>query len=763
MDLAHFWVTNRTKSPFYLRRSFALREKPVNAELLACGLGQYNAWMNGVRVSDTFLEPAWTDYDKLVLYRRYDVTSLLREGDNALVLEVGNGWYNWDQSFGYSFHFPPFMPPNPNPYHAYGESLVAAFVLHVRYVDGTEETICSDGDCKTYPHGVKHTNVYSSEWIDGTALQRGCSLPDFDDSSWENALPATADEAPKGALDEAKLPPVRTLKCYDARYLHTVNGRAIYDLGQNISGILQATVFGQAGTQVNIYPAEKLDPQGDADQMAKNWMPIDNVIRYVIAETGRAENFSQTFTYFSGRYLAVEGEAEILSLSALAVSSVWKQAGSFDCDDERFNEIYDMVEKTVEANMLGVHTDCPTIERFAWQEPNHLMAPSIFYMMDGKALWEKFLRDLRLAQHTAEDRFRDMQGELFVPGDGLVPSQAPCYIPNVLPVPGMGSFYDIIPWGSTCILGTYWHYLFYGDLSVVRDNYDTGLRYLNYLKTKINADGFLNHGLGDWGNPENALARENIETAFLYADAVTLAKFARLLGNEAEAGELDGFAEETKKNYNKKLLTYDEERELWCYHVWGEENKITQAAEALPLYWGMVPEEREQDVVAAFREALLDKQAFVAGEIGLPYVIQTARQYGMNELVCRFITRKGHPSYYAFILDGETTLGEYWETNPRSHCHDMMGHIIEWYYNGLAGIRPLAPGFQRVRIDPYLPESMDHFACQYETPRGLIRVTAERSRQGVVYRAEIPGDIICEAAPGVELISFQKEQSDLPM
>ena len=93
----------------------------------------------------------------------------------------------------------------------------------------------------------------------------------------------------------------------------------------------------------------------------------------------------------------------------------------------------------------------------------------------------------------------------------------------------------------------------------------------------------------------------------------------------------------------------------------------------------------------------------------------------------------------------------------------MMGHIIEWYYNGLAGIRPLAPGFQRVRIDPYLPESMDHFACQYETPRGLIRVTAERSRQGVVYRAEIPGDIICEAAPVVELISFQKEQSDLPM
>lgn len=109
-------------------------------------------------------------------------------------------------------------------------------------------------------------------------------------------------------------------------------------------------------------------------------------------------------------------------------------------------------------------------------------------MKDSKALWDKFLWDLRLARHTAGDTFRDMEGNPFRPGDGLVPSQAPCYIPNVLPVPGMGSFYDIIPWGSTCILGTYWHYLFYGDLSVVRDNYDTGMRYLEYLKTKLNND-----------------------------------------------------------------------------------------------------------------------------------------------------------------------------------------------------------------------------------------------------------------------------------
>lgn len=247
----------------------------------------------------------------------------------------------------------------------------------------------------------------------------------------------------------------------------------------------------------------------------------------------------------------------------------------------------------------------------------------------------------------------------------------------------MGSFYDIIPWGSTCILGAYWHYMFYGDRKIIEDNYEAGQKYLAHECSMRNAEGFLNHGLGDWGHPENLLVRENVETAFLYADAKTMELFAKLLGK-------------------------------------------AQAAEALPLYWGMVPEENVADVVRAFRDTLEEKQALVSGEIGLPYMIQTARRYGMNDLICRYITRTQHPSYYAFVLDGETTLGEYWESNPRSHCHDMMGHIIEWFYNGLAGIEPVEPGFKTVKIHPYLPEGMNELECSYRSVQGIIRVRAVR-------------------------------------
>lgn len=493
---------------------------------------------------------------------------------------------------------------------------------------------------------------------------------------------------------------------------------------------------------MRLYPAEKLGADGDADQVAKGWVTVDSVITCILGENDVWEDFRMKFTYFAGKVVAVEKPAGVAlkDLRADAITSAWKEDGGFTCDDERYNRIYHMIERTVEANMVSVHTDCPTIERFAWQEPNHLMAPSILFMKDGKKLWEKFLLDMRVGQHTAKDVFYDYEGKPFCPGDGLVPSQAPCYIPNVIPVPGMGSFYDIIPWGSSCILGARWHYLFYGDLQIVADNYDTGLRYLEHLKTKVNKDGFLNHGLGDWGNPEQELARENIETAFLYADAMTLAWFAELLGREGDRKTLTDYAQQVRANYNEKLLVRDEQGR-WCYRSWEKRAQgivVTQACEALPLYWGMVPENRVSDVVECFRRTLTEKAAFAAGEVGLPYIIQTARQYGMNDLIAAFITRPRHPSYYVFVLDGMTTLGEYWENNPRSHCHDMMGHIIEWYYNGMAGIEIVEPGFKKVKIHPWMPEGMNTFTCWHETPYGPIQVSGKRENGVPGYRIDLP-------------------------
>lgn len=747
------WISGKSQTPFYARREFNIKKQVQKATAYVCGLGQFIFHINGQKVSDHELDPGWTNYDKKIQYVKFDVTKLLHEGKNALGVEVENGWFLKEDEH-YTFTFPAFMPPNPNPYRPFGKELVLAIKLVLDYADETEEILYADENFQVKEHPVKMSNVYGSETYDASLEQTGWDKTDFDASEWKAASVISEEDTPKGELVEQFQPAIKVIRSYPAKYIHSVCNRDIYDLGQNVSGMLKLSYRGKKGDVLRIYPAEKLDKDKNADQVAKSWGTVGNCITCVVGEDDVWQEYRMRFTYFAGRYFAVEKSSEAVEVNDItgeAISSAWKTNGTFQCDDSRYVQIYDLVEKAVEANMVSVHTDCPTLERFAWQEPNHLMAPSIMYMKDGRKLWEKFFMDMRTDQLTENDYFMDLEGNRFYPGAGLIPSQAPCYVHNVLPVPGMGSFFDIIPWGSSGILGVKWHYLFYGDKQVIADNYEMGKKYLEHLKTKQNAEGFLNYGLGDWGNPDNQLARENVETAFLYADAITLAEFAEILGEKEDEVQLRQFAEEIKENYNQRLLVQDEKGK-WCYRSFEHTEKlvITQACEALPLYWGMVPEDKVSDVAEAFRQTFLEKRAFASGEVGLPYIIQTASRYGMNDLICSFIMKPEHPSYYAFVKEGLTTLDEYWEENPRSHCHDMMGHIIEWYYNGLAGIKPLEPGFKKVLIKPYLPESMNYMKCRYESVSGMIQVILTR-KDG---RVEVETDI-------AEGISFEIDCSNL--
>ena len=747
------WISGKSQTPFYARREFNIKKQVQKATAYVCGLGQFIFHINGQKVSDHELDPGWTNYDKKIQYVKFDVTKLLHEGKNALGVEVGNGWFLKEDEH-YTFTFPAFMPPNPNPYRPFGKELVLAIKLVLDYADETEEILYADENFQVKEHPVKMSNVYGSETYDASLEQTGWDKTDFDASEWKAASVISEEDTPKGELVEQFQPAIKVIRSYPAKYIHSVCNRDIYDLGQNVSGMLKLSYRGKKGDVLRIYPAEKLDKDKNADQVAKSWGTVGNCITCVVGEDDVWQEYRMRFTYFAGRYFAVEKSSEAVEVNDItgeAISSAWKTNGTFQCDDSRYVQIYDLVEKAVEANMVSVHTGCPTLERFAWQEPNHLMAPSIMYMKDGRKLWEKFFMDMRTDQLTENDYFMDLEGNRFYPGAGLIPSQAPCYVHNVLPVPGMGSFFDIIPWGSSGILGVKWHYLFYGDKQVIADNYEMGKKYLEHLKTKQNAEGFLNYGLGDWGNPDNQLARENVETAFLYADAITLAEFAEILGEKEDEVQLRQFAEEIKENYNQRLLVQDEKGK-WCYRSFEHTEKlvITQACEALPLYWGMVPEDKVSDVAEAFRQTFLEKRAFASGEVGLPYIIQTASRYGMNDLICSFIMKPEHPSYYAFVKEGLTTLGEYWEENPRSHCHVMMGHIIEWYYNGLAGIKPLEPGFKKVLIKPYLPESMNYMKCRYESVSGMIQVILTR-KDG---RVEVETDI-------AEGISFEIDCSNL--
>ena len=730
------WISNGNKTPFYARKIFCVEKKIKGAIVHGCGLGQFQLFINGRKVGESVLEPAWTDYNKRLNYVTYDITSLINEGENIVSSEVGNGWFIMDDAGGYVFHFPPFMPPNPNGYKPYADVLMLMISLEITYLDDSVEYICTDESWKVREHMISHSNVFGSEIVDGRKRVENWKELVCDEDSWGNAYIVNSTELPKGELTPQLIPSSKILHRYRGKYLYKIGNRYIYDFSKNVAGMLAFDVKGKRGDIVRVFPAEKLDRNGDVDQMAKNWLPIDVCETYIIGEDDVWEHFEMIFTYIGARYLAVEGitAESIANIELKAISSAYENTGEFFCDDVRFMQIYEMIQTTIESNMLSVHTDCPTIERFAWQEENHLMAPSIMYLKQVKKHWEKFLEDARVSQHEAEDSFYDMSGGQFFPGEGLIPSMAPCYIPNVLPVPGLGSFYDTIGWGSSIILGAYWHYCFYGDEEVVRRNYVAGKRYLKHLKSCLTEEGFINHGLGDWGNPKGEFARENVETALYYADLKTMIEFAKLLGEVEDAECFTKEAEAIKQNYNEKLLCINGTTGKHTYRVWGHDKTLvqTQASLAMPLYWGMVPEEVIMDIVWSLEKLLKEEKAIVSGEVGHPYIIQTMSKYGMHDLICQYILKEEHPSYFAFVKAGETSLGEYWEENPRSHCHDMMGHIMEWFYNGIAGIHALKPGFAEVLIKPFLPDSMNEVKCSYFSINGEIVVSMKRLADEIV-------------------------------
>lgn len=745
------WISNQTAKPFYARYEFEVQQKIKTAQVKISGLGQFILSINGKKVGDHELDPGWTNYDKLVQYVAFDVTEKLVEGINVIGAEVGNGWYHMDRE-RYFMQMPPknealaFLPTNPNPYQPFSRYLALTAVLEIIYINGESKKIITDNHWKTSPHPVKLANVFGSEIYDARDVCGGWNRVSYDDQNWSAAVILKACDAPKGQLVPQTQPPIKVKRIYEAKFMYeTEPGCCIYDLGQNMSGILELEICGKVGETLDIYPAEKLGTDGNIDQMAKGWTPIDTSMTYIVGKDDEWETWRMTFSFFAGRYLLIKGNPQVRHVRGLYMTSDSPDSGSFKCDDQRYEQIYDLVLKAVESNLLSVHMDCPTIERIAWQEQNHLMAPSIMYMKNVKELWEKIMLDLRTEQCSANEWYHTLDGGRMYPGEGMVPSQAPCYEHNVVPAPGIGSFFDTIPWGSSIILAVYWHYMFYGDISIVAENYEAGVKYLKYLKTKVTADGFINHGLGDWGNPRpGAFARENIETVFLYADVLVLSYFAEWLGKSDDRDAFAAYAKEVKDNYNQKLLVKHPTEGFYCYRAFDhpDEHYMTQACQAMPLYWGMVPEDKTDDVVKALDYILAADQTFVSGEIGLSYIIQTMRRYDMNDRISEFILKEQHPSYYAFVLAGETTLGEYWEDNPRSHNHDMMGHIVEWYYNGIAGIQPEEPGFEKITIRPYLPNGMKNFACTYNSVKGEIMVSVKEMKDAVELIWSVPNGVV---------------------
>ena len=687
------WIGNGSKKPFVARIRFQAA-KDEKAVLSVCVPGQFEVRINGQKISPYAYEGSQTDFNKHIHYSTYDVTEAIRDGENEILIEVANGWYIGDDDGGARY----FYTMN-NGYEPFGECLCVIAQLKIR-----GGFILTGTDWETSRSRTVLADIYGSEDIDNTIRYE-----------WREAKIVSA---PKGELVPLDYPPAMHKYCYEPKDVDVE--RMIFDFGQNMSSQFYLRMKGKRGQLIRLIPAEKLSADGDIERTTDTCS--------LLTLSGYEDTFEQKFSVCGARWYKIEGAEykQVIEFKSYYTTSSADDCGHFRCSHESINKIYTLIIKAIESNINHSHTDCPTIEKLGWLEPNHLMARAVMYNKEVDTLWSKIAMDMRDAQYGENEYDTDKSKFRHEYKAGLIPSIAPRYA-KFIRDSGEGSFWDIIPWGSSIILAAYEQYLFYGNKRVLADNYDCAKKYIEYLTNqytdynrlygKDGEERFICAGLGDWGIEQNkGASRENIETAFYYHDLMTMAEISKILGRADEA-DFTTQAEQVKNRYNRSLLTGVGYRD--CHT-----GRITQANQAIPLCFDIVPGQCRQTVQDALIN-ICEGHHFECGEIGLVYIIRALSDAGRNDIIYDMILKDTHPSYLRFIENGETTLPEFWRDDARSRNHDMMGHIMEWFFTDIAGITSV-DGFRTVRIEPKCMDFIDEFECVYDSIRGKIKISLKK-------------------------------------
>jgi alpha-L-rhamnosidase len=690
------------------RKEFEAGEDIHRALVYVCGLGHYELRLNGRRVGDGFLAPGWTDYRKSCLYDTHDVTPLVRTGRNAVGLIVGNGFFNINRERYRKLVI------------AYGLPMMI-LKLRIEYASGRSDEAVSGPEWKTAPSPITYASIYGGEDYDARLERPGWDDARYDDSGWKKAVGVTG---PGGTLKPENDYPVKVMQVIKTqRVAEPKPGVFVYDFGQNASGVIRLKVRGEAGRQVKVFPAELLGSDGLIDQRASG-APYE--FSYTLKGVGD-EEWTPRFTYYGFRYAQVEGAApegtpssagrpQIVELELLHTRNSAPRVGSFECSSAHFNRVYELINWAIKSNLASVPTDCPHREKLGWLEQTHLMGGSIHYNFDILNLYNKLIDDMIEAQ---------------LPG-GLVPDIAPEFVPFE------GGFRDSPEWGSASIILPWLVYLWYGDPSAMARAYPMMKKYAAFLDSRAE-DHLLSHGLGDWFDlgpnppgPSQLTPLGLTATAIYYHDLVLLSKMAAVLGHGDDSKTYQERAAEVKKAFN---------REYFCR---GANSYATgsQTSNAMPLALDLVNKENHQGVFQNLVSSIrAEGLALTAGDIGFHYLVKALADGGASHLISAMNSRSDVPGYGYQLARGATALTESWAAREDvSNNHMMLGHLMEWFYSRLAGIRQAddSVGYRRIVIAPQPVGDIIWVRANYHSISGEIASSWKIEDDHFVLEAKIP-------------------------
>jgi alpha-L-rhamnosidase len=695
------WIGNGGKSGApapMLRKSFRAKSSITRARLYICGLGYYDCSLNGQKVGDHMLDPGYTNYDKRVLYVTYDVTRQIKDGENAIGVILGTGWYDVHTKAVWHFDQAPWR-----------DRPKLLLQLVIDYADGSSDTIASDESWKTSTGAITFDSIYSGEHYDARLEKTGWDKPGFDDSAWKHAIVVNA---PKGKLVAQQMPPIRaTAQITPVKITQPKPGVYVFDMGQNFAGVPMLTAQAPAGTTVTMRCAERIDKDGmidthDVDVFVKQEDATQTFQedRYTFKGAG-VETWHPRFTYHGFQYVEVTGlpvgatlaspscgqtlaDARVAptSLRALFMHTDLEPAGTFECSNPLLNKIVSAARWSYLSNLMSIPTDCPQREKNGWTGDAHLACEQGLFTFDGAPVYTKWINDV-------QDAMRD-DGDL----------------PGIVPTGG---------WGYT--LGAAWDSAFFlipaylneyaADERILTSHYPAMKKYVDFV-TRKSTDHIVNAPLGDWVPFEAKTSTELTTTAYYFRDAQIVAHVAKTMGNAADAKKYGDLADTIKSAFNKKF--FDPKT--------GNYAEGTQTAQACALFFHLVPENERQRVFENLvKQIEARKDHLDGGILGAKYVMQVLLDHDRVDLAYKIATQTDLPSWGHWIQQGATTLWENWDGSA-SRNHIMFGDVVAWMFKALAGIQPdpAHPGFEHFFLRPHVVGDLTHVRAEHRTMHGTI-------------------------------------------
>lgn len=696
------------------RKSFTVAKTVKKATMFIAGLGHFEMSLNGKKVGDHFLDAGWTKYDKQAQYVTFDLTKEIQQGKNAIGVMLGNGFY--------------YIPPVKDRYRklkvTFGYPKMICR-LALEYSDGSKATILSDDSWKMSPSPITFSSIYGGENYNANLEQKGWDTPTFNDQSWKSAMIVDGDIELVAQMQD----PIKVFDNFSAKSIKKLtSGNWVYDLGQNASGIIQLKVKGKMGDTVRVIPAELLKEDGSANQKASG---SPYYFEYILKGDG-IETWQPRFSYYGFRYLEVKGavpqgeenpqnKVTLLDLKGLHIRNAAETAGDFSSSNELFNKTNELIDWGIKSNMVSVFTDCPHREKLGWLEELHLVGSSVRYNYQAQNLFKKGIQDMKHSQ-TAE---------------GLIPEIAPEYVKFEW---GGGMFRDSPEWGSSGIIVPWYLYEWYGEKRELEESYPMMKRYVDYLITK-GKNNILSQGLGDWYDlgPKppgvSQLTPMGVTgTAIFYYDLTIMEKIANILGKSEDAKQFKTLSIEVKNAFNKTFFN-----PITKQYATG-----SQTANAMAVYMKLVePEYKEAVIENLIQEIKGRNNSLTAGDIGYRYVLRVLEDAGRSDVIFDMNNRSDVPGYGYQLAKGATALTESWQALPTvSNNHFMLGHLMEWFYAGILGIKQPenSQAFKQIEINPQVVGDLTFAKGYYDSPFGKIQSEWKKNTNTFELKVSIPAN-----------------------